>query len=382
MTEETRRGPLGGIRIVEIGSIGPGPFAATVLAQLGADVVRLQRPGDSGPVEMAGTQADKRNRVALAVDLKKPDGQAIAMRLIDGADAILEGFRPGVMERLGLGPDELLARNPRLVYARLTGYGQNGPLSHVAGHDINYTAMAGVLGAIGRPDEVPVPPLNLIADYGGGGMLAALGIVTAILDVQRGGHGQVVDIAMVDGVAQLASLIYSFAGSGVWGPRGTNILDGGAHFYDVYETADGGFMAVGAIEPQFYAELIRILEIPFDVAPQFPAERWPELKKRFAAVFMTKTRAEWTALFESANACTTPVLTMAETPVHPHHLARRSFESHSGTTLPVSAPRFSRYADPCRRDVSDVVGVLRSWGLTSNEVEIHSARGAFPSSPI
>jgi alpha-methylacyl-CoA racemase len=379
MTCAASRGPLGGIRIVEIGSIGPGPFAATVLAQLGADVVRLHKPGDAGPVEMAGTEADKRGRIALAVDLKQPAGRAIAMQLTDGADALLEGFRPGVMERLGLGPDELIARNPRLVYARLTGYGQHGPMSQAAGHDINYTAMAGVLGAIGRPDERPVPPLNLIADYGGGGMLAALGIVAAILDVQRGGAGQVVDVAMVDGVAQLASLIYSFAGAGAWGPRGTNILDGGAHFYEVYETADGGFMAVGAIEPQFYAELVRILEIAPEEAPQFPAQRWPELKKRFATIFATKTRAQWTALFESANACTTPVLTMAETPEHPHHRARESFEFSSSTALPVSAPRFGRYARSGPTKGPDAAAVLGAWGLTAGEIEKLSAEGAFAS---
>lgn len=369
MTAERKQGPLDGIKIVEVGSIGPGPFAATVLAQLGANVIRLHRPGDSGPVEMAGTDADKRDRVSLAVDLKSAAGREVAIRLSDRADALLEGFRPGVMERLQLGPDDLIARNPRLVYARLTGYGQHGPMSQVAGHDINYVAMAGVLGAIGRPYENPSPPMNLIADYGGGGMLAALGIVSAVLDVQRGGAGQVIDVSMVDGVAQLASLIYSFAGSGAWGPRGTNILDSGAPFYDVYQTADGGFMAVGAIEPQFYANLLSILDIPPHEAPQFDRGRWPEYRQRFAAAFASRTRAHWTALFETANACTTPVLTMHEAPQHRHHIARRSFEPHADLMLPAPAPRFGSYPDRAHRDGVDAATLLAPWGFSDAEFD-------------
>jgi len=376
---DARRGPLNGIKIVEIGSIGPGPFAATVLAELGADVIRLHRPGDASPVDMGGTEADKRSRAGVAVDLKDPDGRELASRLAESADALLEGFRPGVMERLGLGPEVLLARNPRLVYARITGYGQNGPMSQVAGHDINYLAMSGALGAMGRPGERPVPPLNLVADYGGGGMLVALGIVSAVLDAQRSGRGQVVDAAMVDGVAQLASLFFSFVGAGAWGPRGTNILDSGAHFYDVYETSDGGFMAVGAIEPQFYAELLRILGVAPDEAPQFPQQHWPALKVRFAEIFATKTRAEWTALFETANACTTPVLSLGEAPTHPHHVARETFAARGGIDLPVSAPRFSAYPETGADYLPEASQVLQSWGLSDDEIEKLRAAGAIPS---
>jgi alpha-methylacyl-CoA racemase len=376
---DARRGPLSGIKIVEIGSIGPGPFAATVLAELGADVIRLRRPGDTGPVDMGGTEADKRSRAGVAVDLKDPDGRALATRLAESADALLEGFRPGVMERLGLGPEVLLARNPRLVYARITGYGQDGPLSQVAGHDINYLAMSGALGAMGRPGERPVPPLNLVADYGGGGMLVALGIVSAVMDAQRSGRGQVVDAAMVDGVAQLASLFFSFVGASAWGPRGTNILDSGAHFYEVYETSDGGFMAVGAIEPQFYAELLRILDVAPHEAPQFPKQHWPALKARFAEIFATKTRAEWTALFETANACTTPVLSLGETPSHPHHVARGTFAPRGGIDLPVSAPRFSAYPETRAAYLPEASQVLESWGLSDDEIQNLRDAGAIPS---
>ena len=258
----TGSGPLGGVRVLEVGGIGPGPFAAMVLAGLGAAVVRLHPPNERAPVSLAGVSVDKRGRPGLAVDLKDPHGRALALRLIKSADALIEGFRPGVMERLGLGPEDVVAHNPRLVYGRMTGYGQDGPLATVPGHDINYLAISGVLGMIRRKGERPLAPLNLLADYGGGGTLLALGVVCGVLEARRSGRGQVVDAAIVDGVAQLATLFFGLHAAGSWDEPGTNVLDSGAHFYEVYETADGGFMAVGAIEPQFYAELLRLLEVP------------------------------------------------------------------------------------------------------------------------
>jgi alpha-methylacyl-CoA racemase len=370
------QGPLDGVKILEFGSIGPGPFAATVLAGLGADLLRLHRPGDAGPLDIGGAGADKRGRPGLAVDLKDPRGRRLATRLASAADAVLEGFRPGVMERLGLGPADLMAVNPRLVYTRITGYGQDGPMAQVPGHDINYVAMSGVLSAIGRRGERPLPPLNLVADYGGGGMLAALGVVSGILSARQSGQGRVVDAAMVDGVAQLALLFYSFAGAGAWEERGTNVLDTGAHFYEVYETADGGYMAVGAIEPQFYAELLRILEVPAEEAPQWRRELWPDLKLRFAEIFATRTRAEWTRLSETADACTTPVLTLAEAPAHPHHVARQSFRRQGDACLPAPAPRFSGVPPLIAETPPDTAKALPSWGLSDGDIDVLRASGA------
>ena len=360
-------GPLSGVKILEFGSIGPGPFAAMVLAGAGADVLRLRRPDEQPTVDIGGAGADKRGRPSLPMDLKDPASRELLLRLVDSADALIEGFRPGVMERLGLGPDELLARNPQVVYGRMTGYGQEGPMAKVPGHDINYVAMSGALSAVARQGERPLFPLNLLGDYGGGGMLLAFGVVCGVLDARTSGRGRVVDAAMVDGVAQLATLFYGFAAAGSWGPPGTNVLDSGAHFYEVYETADGGHMAVGAIEPQFYAALLQILDIPAGEAPQWDKQVWPELKERFAAVFRTRTRDEWSEVFELADACTTPVLSLEEATRHPHNLARGTFVDHGEAKLPSAAPRFGGSSNGRSREV-DVETLAASWGLDDAEM--------------
>jgi alpha-methylacyl-CoA racemase len=361
-------GPLDGVKILELGSIGPGPFAAMVLSGMGASVLRLHRPGEAATVDIRGAGVDRRGRPALAVDLKEPEGVALALRLSESADALIEGFRPGVMERLGLGPDEVLERNPRLVYGRMTGYGQDGPLATVPGHDINYLAISGALGSMARAGERPLFPLNLLGDYGGGGMLLAFGLVCGILEAQRSGHGQVVDAAMVDGVAQLATIFFSFQAAGAWGAPGTNALDSGAHFYEVYETADGGHMAVGAIEPQFYAELLRLLDVPASEAPQWDRSAWPVLKERLAGIFRSRTRAEWTAVFEQADACTTPVLSLREAVEHPHNAARGTFAERDGAVLPVPAPRFSRTVAGFSETPDDRAAILAAWGIRDEQL--------------
>src|SRR4051812_20498664 len=333
-------GPLAGLKVVELAGIGPGPFAAMLLADMGADVVRVARPAEAagaGPGD-----ALNRGRTVVAADLKSEEGRDLVRRLAESADVLLEGFRPGVTERLGLGPDELLAANPRLVYGRMTDYGQEGPLSSVAGHDINYISIAGVLGAMQRRGERPMFPMNLVGDFGGGGMMLAFGVVCAVFEARRSGRGQVVDAAMVDGASYLTTLIHGLHAGGMWSDvAGTNLLDSGAHFYEVYETSDGGHMAVGAIEPQFYAELLRLLELEADDFPQFDQARWPEFKERFAEVFRTRTRDEWSAVFEHAEACTTPVLGLFEAAGHEHNVARNGFLEVAGTTVPAPAPRFS-----------------------------------------
>lgn len=377
MGKDAADGPLHGIRILEIASIGPGPFAATLLSAMGADVIRLHRGIDPVSMAMGGVPSDCRGRPAVALDLKSERGRGLALQLATNADALLEGFRPGVMERLGLGPEIALARNPRLVYARVTGYGQNGPLAGTPGHDINYLAIAGVLSAIGQRGQPPTFPLNLLGDYGGGGMLVAFGIACALLEAARSGRGQVVDAAMIDGVAQLASLLFGFVGAGSWGERGTNVLDGGAHFYAVYETSDGGHIAVGAAEPQFYADLLRVLEIPPDEAPQWDRQRWPELRERFAAVFAARTRAQWTERCEGTDACVTPVLSLTEAPTHPHNVARAAFFQDGGVPLPAPAPRFGRTSARANGVAPDVDEVLLNWGISSRDVDALRDAGAF-----
>jgi len=374
-------GPLQGVKVVEIASIGPGPFAAMMLADMGADVIRLERTGPGGGLGSGSWNVTNRGRPSVAVDLKHEDARQLVVRLATQADALTEGFRPGVMERLGLGPDELLARNPRLVYGRMTGYGQDGPLSGVAGHDINYISIAGVLGAIARHGERPLFPLNLIGDYGGGGMLLAFGVVCAILEARTSGVGQVVDAAMVEGSAVLSTLIHALRYIQLWNDQpGTNLLDSGAHFYEVYETADGGYIAVGALEPQFYAELLRLLEIEPSEAPQMDRDRWPELKRRFAEVFKGRTRDEWASLLERAEACATPVLTMAEAPAHHHNQARSAFIEIDGITQPAPAPRFSRTPAEIRmgaRDAgADTEEALAAWGLGPGEISALRESGA------
>ena len=338
-------GPLTGTRMVEIAGIGPGPFCAMMLADLGADIVRIDRADKVTGGDPATPPGDilNRGRRSIGLDLKHPDGVATALALIDDADALIEGFRPGVMERLGLGPDVCLERNPRLVYGRMTGWGQDGPLATVAGHDINYTALAGALGAIGRAGQPPTPPLNLVADFGGGGMVLALGISAALVERASSGKGQVVDAAMVDGVAVMMSIFHGMAGMGFWDEeRGTNMLDSGAHWYDAYETADGEFVSIGPVEPQFYALLLDKLGLDAAEYPHFDKSRWPDLKERFTEVFKSKTRDEWCALLEGTDACFAPVLRMSEAPNHPHNVARGTFVEIAGVSQAAPAPRFGR----------------------------------------
>jgi alpha-methylacyl-CoA racemase len=339
------RGPLAGIRIVEIGSIGPGPFCAMLLADLGADVLRVDRAAGaslSGPSADFSTELLHRGRRSVSVDLKHPDGADVVLRLVEQADALIEGFRPGVTERLGIGPDDCLARNPRLVYGRMTGYGQDGPMAQAVGHDINYVAQAGVLAMVGRHGQPPTPPLNLVADFGGGGLLLAFGILAALLERQRSGQGQVIDAAMVEGAALLAIPFFGFLQTGVWSPeRGTNIVDSGAPFYDAYECADGKWLSVGAIEPKFYAALVELLGLT-DLPDQLDQERWPEMKQRFAAAIKTRTRDEWCAAAAGVEACVSPVLGPDEVAEDAHMQARGVFVRHGGLVQPAPAPRFSR----------------------------------------
>jgi alpha-methylacyl-CoA racemase len=347
-------GPLSGVRVIEIAGIGPGPFCAMMLADMGADVIRVDRAQAVRGGDPSAPPADvlNRGRRSIGVDLKHPDGVAVVMDLVEGADALIEGFRPGVAERLGIGPDDCLARNPRLVYGRMTGWGQSGPYAHTAGHDINYIALAGALEPIGRAGGPPVPPLNLVGDFGGGGLMLAFGLVCALLESSRTGQGQVVDAAMVDGAAVLMTMFHAFTAMGIWNDeRGTNLLDTGAHFYDVYETADGRYVSIGSIEPQFYAELLRLtgLADEGDFAAQMDRSRWPELKARLAEVFRTKTRDEWCEIMEGTDVCFAPVLSISEAPTHPHNVERGTFVEVAGITQPAPAPRFSRTAPEIQR---------------------------------
>jgi alpha-methylacyl-CoA racemase len=359
-------GPLCDIRILEIGGIGPVPFAGMMLADMGADVLRIERRGAGPDLGARHSDVVLRGRQAVTLDMRDQMQRDALLACCESADALIEGFRPGVMERLGLGPKEALARNEGLVYGRMTGYGQDGPLSTVAGHDVNYISIAGVLDSFRRRGEVPQFPLNLVGDYGGGGMLLAFGVVCGVLEARTSGRGQVVDAAMVEGAALLSSLIHGFRAAGEWTDEpGTNFLDSGAHFYEVYETSDGGFVAVGAIEPQFYSELLRLLEVEPQSAPQWERERWPALKQRFAEIFRGRTRAEWAELLEHAEACSTPVLSMSEAPKHPHNRARRVFIVRDGVTQPAPAPRFSRTVPQVRgveHDAEvDPVAALAKW---------------------
>lgn len=374
-------GPLAGIRVVEFAGIGPGPFCAMMLADMGAEVIRIDRTG-ADPEPVPGSQVVNRGRRSVALDLKRPEGRDTALRLLDRADALVEGFRPGVMEKLGLGPEVVLARQPKLVYGRMTGWGQSGPLALAAGHDINYIALSGVLHSIGRPGAPPVPPINLVGDYGGGGMLLAFGIVCGLLEARSSGRGQVVDAAMVEGSALLMSLIYGLRAAGLWSNRaGTNLLDGGAHFYDAYECADGRYVAVGSIEPHFYALLLEKTGLAAD--PEFSAQmdrsRWPELKRRLADVIRTRSRDQWCELMEGTDVCFAPVLDLDEAPRHPHNRARETFVDLRGVTQPAPAPRFSRtpgrIAGPPPRVGEHSAEVLVDWGFSSAEVEGLRAAG-------
>ena len=339
-------GPLHGIKVLELEAIGPGPFCGMVLADLGADVLVVDRPSDPGLGLGRGRKVEvmMRGKRSVTLDLKSKDGVAAALELAGRADALIEGFRPGVMERLGLGPDVLLAKNPKLVFGRMTGWGQDGPLAGRAGHDINYIALVGALHSIGRRGEKPVPPLNLIGDMGGGGMLLAFGIVCGLYEAQRSGSGQVVDAAMVDGAAALMAFFYGFRACGLWNDeRGVNLLDGGAHFYDTYETADGKWVSVGSIEPKFYALLVELAGLDKkDFEPQMDPIGWPELGEKLAEVFKTKTRDEWCEIMEGTDVCFAPVLAIDEAARHPHNVARNLFVEIDGVPHQAPAPRFSR----------------------------------------
>ncbi|MGH3157002.1 MAG: CaiB/BaiF CoA transferase family protein, partial [Streptosporangiaceae bacterium] len=337
-------GPLRGTRVVEIASLAPGPFGCMILSDLGADVLRVDRPEACGPGATAPGDPLARGRRSIGLNLKGAEGTELLLRLVEQADVLVEGFRPGVAERLGFGPEVCLERNPRLVFARMTGWGQDGPLAPTAGHDIDYIAVSGALHGIGRAGERPVPPLNLVGDFGGGGILLALGVLAALLERERSGRGQVVDAAMVDGSALLNTFLYGLLSSGAWREeRGTNLLDGGAPFYDTYQTADGRYVAVGALEPKFYAELLAGLGLADAGLPgQYDRAGWPVLRQRFTEAFARQTRDEWTATFSDSDACVAPVLTPSEAPYHPHTAARGTFLAGDGPVQPAPAPRFSR----------------------------------------
>jgi alpha-methylacyl-CoA racemase len=357
-------GPLAGIRILEVGGIGPNPFAGMLLADMGADVIRLDRAAGTGFGQTGRSDPSLRGRQTLEIDLKSETGNALALALADRADALIEGFRPGVMERLGLGPEVLTARNPRLVYGRITGFGQEGPMAALPGHDINYVALSGVLGASQRTGERPMFAINTVADYGGGAVMLAFGVVCALLEARSSGRGQVVDAAMVDGSALFLTLLHALHAAGAWSdPPGTNVLDSGAHFYEVYATADGGHVAVGAIEPQFYARLLELLELPASELPQWERERWPEFKERFAAVFAGRSAPEWQELLEHEEVCVNVVQGPFEAPLHPHMAARGSFVELDGIRQPGATPRFSRTPSAARSAQDDPEAALRRWGL-------------------
>ncbi len=367
-------GPLHGTRIVEIAGIGPCPFAAMVLADLGADVVRVGRPGGGLFGSDHPTDLLNRGKRCICVDLKAPGGTAVVLRLLERADAIVEGFRPGVMEKLGLGPDVCRSHNPRLVYGRMTGWGQDGPMAQAAGHDINYISLAGALHPLGRDGEKPAIPLNLIGDFGGGGLVLALGVLAALFEARGSGEGQIVDAAMVDGAALLMASIYGAHQTGFWSDeRGTNMLDSGAHFYEVYETSDGKYVSVGAIEPQFYAALLDRLGLADEeLAGQMDRSQWPALKARLAGIFKTKSRDEWCEIFEGSDACFAPVLKMSEVHEHPHNRARGTFVDRNGARQPRPAPRFSRTPGEIglapAEDGAHTDEILREVGYAEGEI--------------
>jgi alpha-methylacyl-CoA racemase len=367
-------GPLAGIRVLVFEAIGPGPFAGMLLADMGADVLLVDRPAasDLGLKRERWMDVMLRGRRSVTLDLKAPAAKDAALELVGRADALIEGFRPGVMERLGLGPKECLARNPKLVYGRMTGWGQDGPLAPRAGHDINYIALAGVLHAFGRKGEAPVPPLNLVGDFGGGGMLLGFGIACALLHAQKSGQGQVVDAAMVEGASLLAAMFSGFLAAGRWTEeRGVNLLDTGAPWYDTYETKDGKHVAIGAIEAKFYEELVQRLGLK-DLPPQNERARWPEMRAAFAQRFREKTRDEWVTVFEGSDACFAPVLSFSEARVHPHNVARGGYVTNARVEQPAPAPRFSATPAAVRREPPERGGggreALADWGFSEGDV--------------
>ena len=369
-------GPLDGIKIIEFAGIGPGPFAAMMLSDMGANVLRLDRSQNvlGGDPDKPSLDLLNRGRRSVGLDLKRPEGVEVALRLVEQSDALMEGFRPGVMERLGLGPDVCLGRNPRLVYGRMTGWGQDGPIAQAAGHDINYIALAGALDSMGRRGQAPVPPLNLVGDFGGGGMLLAYGLVCALVERATSGKGQVVDAAMVDGAAALMAIFHGARQAGWWNEeRGTNMLDTGAHFYDVYETSDGKYVSVGSIEPQFYAELLEKTGLAGEDLPgQMDRSQWPAFKERMADIFKRKTRDEWCEIMEGSDVCFAPVLTMAESTRHPHNVARNTFVEVAGAVQPAPAPRFSRtdcsISRPPPHAGQHTDEALADWGFGADEI--------------
>jgi alpha-methylacyl-CoA racemase len=376
-------GPLNGIRILEIAGIGPGPFAAMLLADLGAEVLRVDRAQNvrENPQDVPADILN-RGRRSVGFDLKNPEAREALLRMVEGADALIEGFRPGVMERLGIGPEVCLERNPRLLYGRMTGFGQDGPMAHAAGHDINYIAMSGALHSIGHKGGRPVPPLNLVGDFGGGGLMLAFGIVCGIVERARSGKGQVIDAAMVDGSATLMGFIFGLQAMGGWNDeRGTNILDTAAHFYDTYETSDGKYVSIGSIEPQFYAELLEKTGLGGEDLPQqMDKSGWDSLKERLTGIFKSKTRDEWCAIMEGSDVCFAPVLSLAEAPRHPHNVARKTFIDVEGIVQPAPAPRFDRtpgeISRPAAQPGQHTAAALGDWGFSSEEIHKLTDAGA------
>ncbi|WP_409234671.1 CaiB/BaiF CoA transferase family protein [Streptomyces sp. PA5.6] len=370
-------GPLAGVRVVELAGIGPGPFAAMLLADLGADVVRVDRPGGGGLAINPEYDVTNRNKRSVVIDLKADGGPARVLDLVERADVLIEGYRPGVAERLGVGPDACHARNPKLVYGRMTGWGQEGPLAQRAGHDIAYIAITGTLGMIGNPDEPPAVPANLVGDYAGGSLYLVVGILAALHHAREHGTGQVVDAAIVDGAAHLSTMIHGMLAADGWQDRrGANLLDGGCPFYGTYETADGGHMAVGPLEQQFYDEFTALLGLADTAPARKDLARWDELREAVAARFKERTRDEWTAVFQDSDACVAPVLSLREAPAHPHLAARGTFTDHGGITQPAPAPRFS--ATPTRvrsgpaQPGADTAEVARDWDVPAlNEKDDH-----------
>ena len=379
-------GPLSGYRIIEIAGIGPGPFAAMMLADMGAEVIRVERAQSVRGQAPDGAHWDVllRGRRNVAIDLKNPDGVEALLLLVEHADALIEGFRPGVMERLGIGPDACIARNPKLVFGRMTGWGQDGPYAASAGHDINYISLAGALAHFSRAGEAPVPPLNMVGDFGGGGMFLAYGVVCALLEAQKSGKGQVVDSAMVDGSAVLMSMFWAMKNIGIFDENkpGTNLLDTGAHFYDVFECSDGKYVSIGSIEPQFYALLLEKTGLADDpaFAKQMDASHWPALKIKLADVMRTKTSAQWCKIMEGTDVCFAPVLTMSEAAKHPHNVARQTFIEVDGVTQPAPAPRFSRTATALPTAPAHAGqhsrAVLADWGFDADRISALIASGA------
>jgi alpha-methylacyl-CoA racemase len=377
-------GPLEGVKVVELAGIGPGPYTCMLLADAGADVLRVDRATGTAPARPDKPYWDllSRSRWSVAIDLKRAEGVELVLDLVAQADGLVEGWRPGVAERLGIGPEQCMARNPKLVYGRMTGWGQDGPLADIAGHDINYIALAGALWPIGRGGERPVPPLNLVGDFGGGGMMLAFGMCAAFVESQRSGRGQIVDAAMVDGAASLMTMTHAFRRLGLWTEgRGVNVLDSGAPFYDVYDTADGKWFAIGAIEARFYAELLEVLGLdPKDLPDQNDRDQWPAMKQRFAEVFRTRTRDEWAAAFGGTDACGAPVLSPWEAHEHPHNVHRATFVEVDGVVQPGPAPRFSRTPAAVRRPPpvpgQDADEALRAWGIDDARIAALRASSA------